>query len=721
MTTLRIPDFNFTSFYYPQILESLMQYKRGNVPEHTDESQYDAFIQLLRAFALVGHLNNVLIDLVANESTLPTAKLTESVRNMLRLIDYEMSPASPASAEMVYELSKVFTSSAELIPEGSQVSNKRRGTEPIIIFESPSALVINRTDQITTCLVQESDVWTDRSTEINDTGLIGFFQPWATPAVGDEIYFGHDTVVWDQLQIFLKGSGAGYTGVWEWYDGNFLKTSPTSVADSGGYLTLDLTDYLGATNKTGTIVRVQYNLTGAYEDIASTWIGSTNVAVTTGYLGQTAPSTTPSDYTIGSDWEIFGTENSFTDGTNSLFISGSLQFALPKSLDFDWNKTSIQVNERYWIRFRIVTVGSPTSPLIYYASITQGKQYAIWPVVQGRTTIENLGSSTGVANQRFTVSRDYFIQDSETVRVDGTAWIQVRDFLSSYSTSNHYRIELGANDRATIVFGDGVLGKIPPVGVNNVAIEFRYGAEVNGNLGALTIVSDKSGLSYVNGLWNPRSAVGWSEAEGANPEALEIVKQRGPASLRTGAIAIGPGDLERKVIDYVDENGSSPFSRAKANEEGYGPKTVELIVVGKGGGTVSSSALAALELYFNGDQTASPPVPKQFIVNHEVVVTNFSPHPIDITATVYVSGFVTSESIENQLILKFQPEALKDDGVTWEWNFGEDVPLSRILHEIHNASEGINRVVLVTPSTDTSILDRELPTIGTITLTLVQE
>jgi len=55
---ITIPDFNFTSFYYPDILNALLNWTRVNVPEITKESSYDIFIQALRAFSLVGHLNN---------------------------------------------------------------------------------------------------------------------------------------------------------------------------------------------------------------------------------------------------------------------------------------------------------------------------------------------------------------------------------------------------------------------------------------------------------------------------------------------------------------------------------------------------------------------------------------------------------------------------------------------------------------------------------------
>ena len=65
-TTIEIPSFAFGSLRYAEILEALIQFKRQNVPEMTDESEFEPLIQLLRAFALVGHLNNVNLDILAN-------------------------------------------------------------------------------------------------------------------------------------------------------------------------------------------------------------------------------------------------------------------------------------------------------------------------------------------------------------------------------------------------------------------------------------------------------------------------------------------------------------------------------------------------------------------------------------------------------------------------------------------------------------------------------
>lgn len=722
-TTIEIPDFDFSAFYYPELLEALIAFKRQNVPELTDESAFEPFIQLIRAQALVGHLNNVLVDLVANESTLPTAKLAETVRNMLRLIDFELDPATPAQVDLIYQLSRVFAASAVVVPAAAQAATKKQGDEPVRYYEALTALTIQRTDELGFVWSKEAGVFTDHTTEANSpTTPADDFTPWATPAVGDAIFFGHPQVMWDKLSIGpLTTPASGIVGVWEYYDGNFKKTAPTSVSVVGPNLEVDLTSYLGTSNRAGTPIRVQLNETTVYEDAVSVWNGSIN-KVTVGLLGQSSPSVDPTDYTVGSDWEIL---TEAVDNSVDLTTGGEkVEFPLPQTLARNWIQGQASTDagftdEAFWLRYRIVEVATPTGPVMQFVRMDEGKQYVQRLATQGQSVEDSpLGSSTGLPNQEFQTTRDYFISGSESVYVDGELWARVDNFLASTPTSEHYTVELGKNDRLTIKFGDGTTGKLPPLGVNNVRVEYRVGANNNGNVGSNTITVDKTGLSFASKLWNPRQANGWQEADGSSEESLEQVKIEGPATLRTKEVALTPEDAVTLTLAFTDENGAKPFTRARAFEESFGPKTVELTVVAAGGGQATAEQLAALELYFNGDQYAYPPVPKVFVANQEIVAINFTPKLIDVTATVY--GDVTAQEVINRLEAVIQPEALKDDGVTYEWTFGGEVDDSRIMKEIFKTDESITRVELTTPTGLTSLLPRELPQLGAVSITIIE-
>lgn len=720
---IEVPSFNYAAFYYPQILESLIVRKRIDVPELTDESDFDPYIQLLRSFALVGHLNNTLLDQVANEFSLPTAQLVESVREMLRLIDYELSSAKPATTDVVYELSKVFTASFEIISEAAQCASRAEGDSPVIFFEALTAVDITPGDVFTSVQSSDGGVFTDHTTEANSGGA---FTPFTTPLSEDALYFGHANTMWNKLEVDVDTAMVNVTGIWEFYDGDFNDIIPTLVTDiGGGFLEFNVNSLLGVNDRRGSTVRVALNVTGAFVDVVSTWNGAVNIA-TTSLIGQTSPSTDIDDYTIGTDWTEFAlaTGLSFTDGTDltgPLSQDGDIDFTLPQTALQNWVKSQINGTEAFWMRFRIITVSGPTAPSLLRCRMDTGKQFVIASVTQGRSAADTpLGSSNGAPNQTFETSRDHFIDNSQAVTVDAETWIRVATFLGSSAQDKHYTISLGEDDRATVGFGNGVNGRIPPVGVGNIATTYRFNAETDGNVGALKIVVDKTGLTFVNSLYNPRQAGGWTQAEGATEESLERAKLAGPASLRVKEVALNGDDAEVLTVAFEADDGTSPFSRATHIEEGFGPKTLELVTVAAGGVVPTAAQLLKLTTFFNGDKSATPPITKHYVSNHEVTAVAFVPRVIDVTAIVKAPEGVTVAQILNGLNQVVQPEAVKEDGVTFEWEFGGDVPISRLVHEIFNVDDRIEDVDISLPASDIVLAARELPTAGTFLITIVQ-
>jgi len=711
--TITMPDFDFSGMYYPEILDSLIQYKRTNCPELTDESDEEPSIQIMRAFALVGHLCTTLTDLVAVNSTLPTASLVEVVRNMLRLIDYEMSPATPSQVDLVYELSKVFITAGEAISEDAQTSTVKEGSEAAIPFEALTALTVDPTDEFSYVLGLEGGSYTDHTTEANNQIIGQTFTPVSAIAPGVAVYFGHKHIMWDELSfVFDTAAIFGSIRVLEFYDGNWNKGNPSAVVLDASTLEFDLTSVLGASNRQGTTIRVRLNTSTAYEDVVSTWDGSKNVATTT-LLGQTSPSVDAADYTVGSDWSEITLDE---DATYGLTADGAMTFPLPQTLTQNWVTTSVDSKTAYWLRLRVIT-GSGGGPVIEYVRLDEGKQYVLRSATQGKTITDPVLSSTGVADQEHALAQENFIWGSETVTIDGEDWTRVDNFLNSEATAKHYITKLGENDRGIIRFGSGTQGKIPQAGAGNISVAYRYGANGSGNVGANTVTVDNTGLTHVSKTWNPRQAVGWAEAQGASEESLERAKVDAPATVRIKDVALGPDDVVDLTIAFEDSEGAKPFVRAQAFEEGLGPKTMELVVAAAGGGLASASQLSALDEYFNGNKYASPPVKKHLVANQEVTSVNYTQRSIDVTATVY--GDTTEAAVENQLAQYIQPEALDDDGVTYIWDFNGEVPSSRISNIIFGTDSSITKVVLASPASDVNLLTRELPVIGTMSITVV--
>ena len=720
---IEIPDLAF-GFYYPDILRALIEFKRRYVPELTDENPREPSVQFMRACAAVVHQANCVTDMAAQESLLSTARLTESVREHLRPLGYLLAPARPSKVELVCKLTKVFTALSVVIPDTALFSTQRDPDSGITIyFEADDQVSVNPTNELTAVLAYEAGLFTDFTTEANSPTTPGDdWQPWVSPNAGDAVYFCHDSIMWDRLDTFatLDTEDGGF-GVWEYFSGDYAKAQPDSVEKIGPKLRMSVNGYLGTENRDGTIIRVQINSTTLSEDVEVFWTGTTNVIETESLLGQSDVSTDPDDYTVGSAWEPLPDLTSTSELADLYFgvDADQISWTLPQSVNDAWNRTTIEGVEGYWIRFRWIEAPL-NGPTVQYVDISNASQYVSVLCTQGRTITDSpLGSSDGTPNQIFLASKSFFIEADDELLVDGLPWTRVENFILSGPTDEHYQIKLtGDDDRAQIVFGNGVLGKVPPVGVSNIEWTYRYGANDDGNVGANTVTVDRSSLAFIGTLYNPRQASGWSAAEGSSTQSLEEAKQRGPAKLRVPNVALSPADLVDLTLRYVDDNGASPFSRAFAIEEGFGPKTVELVCVHRGGDLATTQELDELDLFFNGDKNAIPPIPSHFIANQKVVATNYTPRTINVTADVYVATDI-SEEIENRLIAVLDPEAKKSSGA-FEWQFGSEVSLSRLDFEIHGVSPKISKVVISEPASNIQLSSRQLPNAGTITINIVK-
>lgn len=812
--TITIPSFDFSNFYYPDLLRALIQYKRLNVPEITDESDEEPFIQLLRAYALVGHLNNVLLDVVANESLLPTARLLESVRGHLKLIGVRLKQATPSQVDVVLQFSKVFNTSVNIVPLNSQFGTVGTAEAAQIIFEANESRTIARTDQPTAVLgftagkikllsnvfdagdavsvegvtfeqavnwvpgvsiaaslqnltdainLNTSTLLAGRVAAINDgvdtislipldktveaiavivsadagttnfevqNGVFGANKAGAAstpgvlwnlfdnpPKAGDMLYIAHSDVMWDMLDFLFDTFGSGIEFAVEFFDGTMEDAKPDTVTNLGSNLEFDLTTLLGTQDRRGAVVRVMLSSSGASEMCVSKFVGGKNIIRTKGLLGQSTVSTDEQEYTVGSYWNEV---SDVTDATGKFAENDKISFSLPQNQSQNWTSATINAIPGYWLRLRVISVSSPANPIVDTMKIHSGKQFLLVKSVQGQTVADApLGSSNGAENQEYFLTFKPLIDGTLKVEVDDGAGFEQyssrENFLNSTSISKDYVAETDATDNTKVQFGDGRQGKIPNPGVDNIRAVYRIGADQDGNVGASTVTVNKSGISFVNRIFNPRPAVGWAAKEGSTETDLARLKIEGPASIRVLDRGITPEDDEALAVAYTDTNGSKLVSRAKAIEETFGVKTIELVVVGFGGSILTEVQRTALEEYFNGNKETG--IDGKLLANHELTVVNYTPRVIDMTATVTGGN---EEQIKNAVTALLNPTATFSDGVTKRWDFGALVPFSVIISAIfENDPVNIKKVDLIAPATDIQLGSRELPLAGTVTINVI--
>lgn len=808
---ITIPDFDFSGFYYPEVLLSLLEYTRVNTPELTSEDEHESHIQLLRAFSLVAHLSNTRQDVVANELLLESAQLRESVRRLIRLIDVDLASAKPASTELVMGLTTITTSDISIfIAQDSAFATRPDDDGDIIEYQIPEDLSLGRGDQIDyvfgeehrvnatdgvtssaaptrltsasalfeaadigrrllitnsangnagefeiTNFVDTSNIEVSGANFITETGLYWSITEFTTnqeaaandgvttfsPTVDIEqsfIYIGHDDLVWEQMDVEMDTFAASMLGIWEYYDPTFGNAFPDSVTDLGGTIEAVVDSLLGSGRNFGgsnVICRLTYNQTGRSEQLPVTWDGTNNIITTRAFLGQTSFDTDQRNYTISVDWVPL--EN-LVDGTifsldaGSFSQDGAITYRLPKTRTTKWQKSSINGVEAYFLRFRWVeTTAAITQPVFLRLRIDQGRQFFPFDVVQGETIRDELvGSSNGLPSQEFQLARGPLFDGTQVIQVDETGaqnfvnWSAVDNFLKSRATDRHYTIRADEDGIATIKFGgSNSKGRIPPLGTDNIkALEYRIGGDLDGNVGFDEIVEDLSGITFSSFVTNPMGATGWKEKEGGTPEDLERVKDAAPAEIRAEK-AIATSDMARIAVDeYVALDGSSPVARAFAIEEAFGVKTVQLTVVGSGGGFLTVEELAELDTFFNGDQFTIPPVDGIILTGQELTSVNYAPREIDVNVTVTGKG-LTVNGLRNAITNHIDPLATDVEG-NFVHKFGQVFAVVLLDCAIRDAGidQGgtVTNIVRTTPASDIVLGPNELPVAGTITVTIVE-
>ena len=715
MPTVSPPGLRYSGLYYPELLQDLLVWRRANLPELDDEDPNEPLIQLLRAFALTGHYSNVLIDHVAQECLLPTARLLESVRGLLALIGYRLRQPSPSSLDLLLKLAAPLTA-ATSFPARMRFGTQPAGDAAAVVFESgAAALTVARTDRLTQAWEYDASgpTWTDRTAALN--GLAGPFDPWGgVPAAGDCLYLGHSGALWDEVVLTLAALGDLFTVpgwyVWEYYDGQLDRAYPTGVADlGGGQLRFDLTGLLGAVTRAGAQVQVRCRVTGKAATVASAWVGGKNTATTT-YIGQGAPSLLAADYLVGAAWREPAAVTETVDG-----LVRTLRYDLPEGLLRRWQTVAVNGTTAYWLRLRVVGgCAALDSPQPSRARIEGRGQWLKMLGTQGESASDDpAGTSSGLADQTFTTVEDDVIEGTLAAYADegagDVAYAVVDDFLASDSEDRHVAVAFDADGRATVTFGDGTSGRIPPAG-SVIRLDYRHGASPDGNVGAGEVTVNRTGAAYVTLVSNPRPGEGWQAADGADAADLARVKVAGPASLRNLGRALTVEDVDALAVEFAASDGTRPCSRAYGIEEALGPKTVKVLAVGTGGDAVPDELLAEMDLYFNGDRASGEP--GLLVLGTEATCANYTPHPVDVTATL-TGGSVAKAVAALQAFLNAL--AVDADG-NYVHAFGGTVYRERLVAELFAADPLVRNVVLTMPAADVVLGAEELPAVGTLTV-----
>lgn len=234
---------------------------------------------------------------------------------------------------------------------------------------------------------------------------------------------------------------------------------------------------------------------------------------------------------------------------------------------------------------------------------------------------------------------------------------RLQDTLAfSGSDDHHFTLEIDEDDQATVVFGDGVSGAVPPIGAE-LRITYRTGGGQHGNVpaGAITTIVNAPELALLGAaVTNPDPATG-----GAERESIEHAVAHAPAVFRSLNRAVTPADHEAlaRTVKGV--------GKVRALPGGW--NRVRLLVAPAGGGRVSDVLQADLIGFFEDKR----------MLGQLVEVSDVEYVPIRVTAEIGVESYYVPDEVV-AAVARAGAALLAFDAV----DFGQSVYLSAFYERI---------------------------------------
>lgn len=265
------------------------------------------------------------------------------------------------------------------------------------------------------------------------------------------------------------------------------------------------------------------------------------------------------------------------------------------------------------------------------------------PVEEGLLVADEiLGISNGTPNQRFMLSRpgvilrslnaaplvnrDLLLFSEQDTVVE--AWSLKETLAFSRQNQMDFEVDIDDQDRATVMFGDGAFGFIPPAG-RTIRVSYRVGGGAQGNVGANTIqtLADAPQLALIGAqVSNPLPATG-----GADRESIPQAVANAPGVFRSLRRAVTADDYKALALNF---NGVG-----KVRAEPGGWNTVNLYVAPEGGGQVSDVLGANLLAYFEDKRP----------VTTLIEIKDVDYVSVYVTAEIGVKGYYVPEEVVAQL------------------------------------------------------------------------
>lgn len=358
------------------------------------------------------------------------------------------------------------------------------------------------------------------------------------------------------------------------------------------------------------------------------------------------------------------------------------------------------------------------------ATILSGTSSIAGVTAENSESADDSFAASAAANQEIVLTGTPYIDGSASVIAGNGAYTEVDNFLDSDSSDLHYTLTVDQNDQATIRFGDGVSGVVP---TGTILVDYAIGGGASGVVeqGTVTAIDGVYQDDLANvvqlAVTNPAAST-----PAVDRETVEQIRQNAPLSLRVLNRTVAREDYEINALRLAS------VSRALMVTSDEDPAVQEntgyLYVIPVGGGLPTQA--------LKDDVLEQVTVTYPNTVTFQVTVSDPLYASVDVKATVFLqSGFsaaAVDSTIRTNLAAFFASE--NDDGtLNANMGFGSDfiesegdtvgkLPFSDVYNVVRD-SLGVRKMganvgdfTLNDAHSDVTLLLREFPTLGTVTL-----
>jgi uncharacterized phage protein gp47/JayE len=421
------------------------------------------------------------------------------------------------------------------------------------------------------------------------------------------------------------------------------------------------------------------------------------------------------EYWNGFNWSALSVQ----DETNHLRVPGMLSFIGPQ----DGQVQSRFASSHYWLRGRLKEDGPPGAPVLRAIHPN-----AVWAVQRQTVVDEPLGDGNGLPEQVFqfrqvpilpgeiievrelsgrranvewrmlaleVLGDDYsIIQELERLLRQETnqaeivmgdlrlrrdrerrvtevwvCWMPQPNLLSSGERDRHYTL---AHTRGLLRCGDGMHGRVFPLGSAIVARRYQTGGGRAGNLPAGAINQSLAAVPGLDRVSNILAASGGSDAED-----LPSFSQRGPSTLRHLGRALLPADYETMARE------ASPavaVARALPATDPAGRRRAGWITLIILPNSSASRPWPSFELRKQVERYIASRAPASHAIMEQIYVTGPHYQPVDVDARVKVIDHTQAGRVEGDLRLALERffHPLHGGPAGQGWEPGRSVYLSDI-------------------------------------------